>query len=177
MAKPIEQNTAETLLQQPEGVEIGGKTYMIAPPSIATLILASRFIVELPHVRLEQDRILEHSLAIAKDCAAIGDIAAVLILGARRSQERVPSQHPPRRKRFRAFWRKDNDAAAASITRRELLARELMEKLTPQQMHELIGKILLKMQVGDFFGLTTFLTEINLARPTKVETEATAPGR
>ena len=85
--KTIEQNTAETLLQQPEAVAVGGKTYMIAPPSIATLVLVSRSIAELPHVRLDQDRVLESSLAIAKNCQDIGDIAATLILGAKRCFE------------------------------------------------------------------------------------------
>lgn len=174
--KTIEQKTAETLLQQPEAVAVGGKTYMIAPPSIATLVLASRCIAELPHIRLDQDRVLESSLAIAKNCENIGDIAATLILGAKRCFE--PKTIIRRVSKcilwglFHFSYRK-----AETITRREALARELMENLTPQQMHELIGQALIKMQVGDFFGLTTFLTEVNLTRPTKVETEATASGR
>lgn len=174
--KTIEQKTAETLLQQPEAVAVGGKTYMIAPPSIATLVLASRFIAELPHIRLDQERVLESALAIAKNCESIGDIAAILILGAKRCLE---PKTIIRRASKRVLWGLFHSSSrkAETITRREALARELMENLTPQQMHELIGQALLKMQVGDFFGLTTFLTEINLTKPTKVETEATAPGR
>ncbi len=174
--KPIEQATAETILQQPEAVEVGGKTYMIAPPSIATLVLASRSIAELPRVRLDQERVLESSLAIAKNCQDIGYIAATLILGAKRCFETKTIVRKASRRILWGLFRLPYQKAE-TITRREALARELMENLTPQQMHELIGQALLKMQVGDFFGLTTFLTEINLTRPTKVETGATAPGR
>lgn len=174
--KPIEQATAETILQQPEAVEVGGKTYMIAPPSIATLVLASRSIAELPHVRLDQERVLESSLAIAKNCENIGYIAATLILGAKRCFETKTIVRKASRRILWGLFRLPYQKAE-TITRREALARELMENLTPQQMHELIGQALLKMQVGDFFGLTTFLTEINLTKPTKVETGATAPGR
>lgn len=174
--KTIEQKTAETLLQQPEAVAVGGKTYMIAPPSIATLVLVSRDIAMLPRVRLDQDRVLECALSIAKNCEDIGYIAADLILGAKRSFETKTIIRKETKSillgLFKFSYRK-----AETITRRKALARELMENLTPQQMHELIGQALLKMQVGDFFGLTTFLTEINLTKPTKVEIEATAPGR
>lgn len=174
--KTIEQKTAETLLQQPEAVALGGKTYMIAPPSIATLVLVSRDIAMLPRVRLDQDRVLECALSIAKNCEDIGYIAADLILGAKRSFE---TKTIIRRASKRVLWGLFHFSyrKAETITRREALARELMENLTPQQMHELIGQALLKMQVGDFFGLTTFLTEINLTRPTKVETGAIASGR
>lgn len=61
-------------------------------------------------------------------------------------------------------------------TAREVLSRELLENASPRELHNALAQLVKKIQVGDFFGLTTFLTEINLMRPTKVVTEQTASG-
>jgi hypothetical protein len=63
------------------------------------------------------------------------------------------------------------------IDRKAELAQELLEELTPAELYDLTVTVLQRMNLTDFFGLTTFLIEINLMRQTKVETEATAPGQ
>lgn len=161
----VEQKTASTILQTPVEVVLGGKTYVVAPPSIATLILASEIISQLPSIKLNKERIIEDSLAVAKDFALLGDLAAVFILGARKASERG-------KRTFRQWLRR-----APRQLVRTTLASELLNEATPHELHAAIAQILMKMQLGDFFGLTTFLTEINLLRPTKVETEAIASGQ
>ena len=150
--KTIEQKAAETILQTPVEVKVGSKTYMTAPPSTATLILASEAVSRLPHVVLDPKNVVEESLSIAKDCRALGDIVAIFILGAKNLKEKVKVQKN-REKRY--LW--------------GLFKR--------QELYDLTVTVLQRMNLTDFFGLTTFLIEINLMRQTKVETEATAPGQ
>ena len=57
------------------------------------------------------------------------------------------------------------------IDRKAELTRELLETQSPRELFNLTARLLKRMQIADFFGLTTFLTEINLLRQTKVEEE------
>ena len=176
MDTTIETKVSQTILQQTEEIVIGDKTYNIAPPSVATLILASEVVSHLPQDKLNEDLIVEESLSIAKECREIGDLAAILILGAKHINDKTER----REKRRRSFlWGLIHIDRSITITEtaKEALSRELLENATPRDLHTAIAKIISKMQIGDFFGLTTFLTEINLMRPTKVETEPTASGQ
>lgn len=175
MAKTIEQKAAETILQKPDEIKAGDKTYTIAPPSLATLILVSEDVARLPHVHLNEKKVIEETLSVAKDCRAIGDIAATLILGARQVNEKTTTRRTVRRRRLWGLFHTSHTEEIIE-TKKEQLSRELLEQASPRDLHNLVAQTLLKMQVGDFFGLTTFLTEINLMRPTKVETEAIASG-
>ena len=83
MNKTIEQTVAETILEQPFEVKVGEKSYQVAPASTATLILVSEAISQLPHIALDTEKVVEETLSIAKDCRILGDIAAILILGAK----------------------------------------------------------------------------------------------
>lgn len=157
--KKIEAKTAATILQEAETVVAGGMRLSVAPPSVATLIMASEAVSRMPPMELDGERVMEETLAVARDCRALGEVVAILVLGARRIRRR--SWLP---------WRSG---------RRELsrLSRRLLEELGPRELHELVARLLLRMQVGDFFGLTAFLSGINLTRATKAETAATASGR
>ena len=171
-----EQRVAQTILQQSEEITVGDKKYTIAPPSTATLILVSGAVSHLPHIEHDEKRIMEGTLLIAKDCVKLGEIAATLILGAKHINDIVESRHIERKRHLWGLF-STKQKVVKTETKKERLIRELMEELTPRDLHNLIAKALLKMQVADFFGLTTFLTGINLMRPTKVETEATASGQ
>lgn len=177
MKRPtIEQKATETILQQPEEVYIGGKKYKIAPPSVATLILISAAISRLPHIELNEKKVMEETLYVAKDCMELGEIAAILILGAKHINDFEESRHIERRRHLWGLFHTRKEVVKVQ-SKKDRLCRELMEDTTPRELHNLIAKLLLKMQVADFFGLTTFLTGINLMRQTKVVTEATASGQ
>lgn len=176
MEKTIEEKVAQTILQQPEEMTIGGKTYTIAPPSVATLILVSGGVSRLPHLHLDEDKVIEETLSVAKDCQELGDIAATLILGAKHINDIVESRHTEKKRHMWGLFSTKHTVVKYE-TKKERLSRELLEDTTPRDLHNIIAQTLLKMQVGDFFGLTTFLTEINLMRPTKVETEVIASGQ
>lgn len=176
MEQTVEHKAAQTILQQPEEISIGGKTYTVAPPSVATLILVSGAVSRLPHLHLDDNKVLEETLAIAKDCAELGDIAATLIIGAKHINDIVERRQIEKKRHLCGLFHTKRTVVEFE-TAKERLSRELLEELTPRDLHNLVASILQKMQVGDFFGLTTFLTEINMMRPTKVVTEATASGQ
>lgn len=175
MEPTIEQQVAKTLLQQATEVKIGDKTYTAAPPSVATLILVSEAVSRLPHRSLDKSNIVSECLAIAKDCRFLGDVAAILLLGARHinSQASTPQtapQSPIKRFFGRLFHRQTGETP---LTDRQRLSNELLEEMSPAQLHGLIAALLQGMELADFFALTTFLTEVNLTRQTKVETNGT----
>ena len=166
----IEQRVAETILQQMQDVTIGGVTYQVAPPTTATLILASGLIAQLPAIRLDTNQIFNEALYIAKDCRVLGDILAVLILGAKnvRTTKEVVSKRLFGLIQERKLVTTDNQAALSAI---------LLENLSPVEMNDQLGVLLSLMQVSDFFGLTTSLIEINLLRQTRVVVETTQSGQ
>lgn len=176
MEQNIETKVARTILQQQEEMTIGDKTYKIAPPSVATLILASEVVSHLPQVHLDEEKVIEKTLSIAKDCRELGDLLAILILGATHINDKVERRETQRK---RHLWGLFHTTRTITITEtaKEALSRELLENITPRDLNNGVAKIINMMQIGDFFGLTTFLTEINLMRPTKVETEPTASGQ
>lgn len=173
MAKTLEEKAADTILQRAAKVKIGGKEYEAAPPSIATLILVSEAVSRLPQRKLDDKSVVSECLAVAKDCRPLGDIAAIMILGARHINDKTNDPHTEQKGWFRRlFSRKSN-----SVTKKEALAQEIIDTYTPSELHGLITMLLQRMDLADFFALTTFLTEVNLLRQTKVETGTTAYGQ
>lgn len=161
--KTLEQRAAETLLQKGKDVTIGGKTYRIAPPSIATLILVSEAISHLPAVKTDTEQVTEEVLARAGGSAPIGDALAAFILGAKRIREQEEEAAAFRRR----WWQRRKRAVAPAMSEREALARTILEELTPRETFALFASVLREMQLTDFFGLTTFLSDVNLLRATR----------
>ncbi len=158
---------ADTILQEKVSVALGGASYEVAPPSIATLILCSEDIALLPFKeQWNRENIVLETLREAKYCRPLGRIIATLILGAQVVQT----------KPCRWLWWKNGER------KRNRLARRILETSTPQEVNAALAKILQTLQVGDFFGLTISLIEINITKPTKEmvkqkKTKATASGQ
>ena len=176
-SKTLEEKVAETILQKSDEITIGEKTYKIAQPTTATLILASEAVSRLPKTALDPQKVVEESLSVAKDCKALGEIAAIMILGARNLTEtRKVRERREKRCLWGLFRRYKWVEVEKTVDRKAELAQELLYTYSPKALNMIVGALLHKMELGDFFGLTTFLTEINLLRPTKVGTGATASG-
>lgn len=149
--KGIESQAADVVFDRQMTVVAGGRTFVLQRPTMATLIAASEVIAELPDRQLDPEKIVTESMAVATSCEPIGRIAAILLLGARKGKSSSALKE--------ALWR--------ARTRR--YGRELLRSLTPDEMKDLIIGILNGAKVGDFFGLTTSLIEVNLLRRTKAE--------
>lgn len=162
--KTIEQMVAETVLEKRQKISIGGKQYEIAPPSIATLILVSEAISRLPRQDFNPEKIVQESLNYAKHSRILAEIAAIIILGAQCCIGREKDLQKQSKWRFLSLFRQNRYARNV-----EKLTDEIIFNLSPRELNALFAKILRTMELSDFFGLTTFLTEINLLQQTKVE--------
>lgn len=168
--KTIEQMVAETVLEKPLEVKVGENTYQVAPASTATLILVSEAISQLPKIALDTEKVVEESLSIAKDCRVLGDIAAILILGAKNiTEKRKVPQIKEKRYLCGLIHFSRTEEVEVSVDRVSELSRELLENVSPKELNLIVSQILSRMQIADFFGITTFLTELNLLHPRKVE--------
>lgn len=150
----IEQKVSDTILQQGEEIVVCGKRYVVTPPTPATLIMVSAEVAKLPQIK--GNDMLGETLRAAKDCEPIGRIAAILILGAKRIRQK------------KAWWQWGENET-------DKLSRSILEEMTTRQVADLIASLLGKMQIGDFFVLTTSLLGVNLTKNTR-EVEATASG-
>jgi hypothetical protein len=169
MKDTVESKAAKTVLQQQEEILIGDETYKVSPPSVATLILASEAISRLPSVGIDSNNIALECLCIAKDCRILGDIIAILILGAKN----ITETKKVAKKRLFGLVREEKEVA---IDNKAILSKKLLEDVPPNGLHELMAKLLKSMQLSDFFGLTASLIEINILRKTR-EAVTTASGQ
>lgn len=162
----IESKVASAILERPvASVELDGVKYDIAPPSIATLILVSEIVSTLPEAKpVSGDKILYSVLHNAKDYRALGDIVAVLILGAKGLTETTTRKVVKRR----LFGLKKVEVEeTVTIDRKSELAKVVLENMRPSIMLNVIVRRLQDLEVGDFFGITTSLSEANILKPTK----------
>lgn len=165
----IEQKVASAILERPVGVlEIAGKRYEIAAPSISTLILVSEIVSTLPIVRnVPKEEIPAVVLNVAKDYGRLGDIVAVLILGRKGlTEEREVEVTRERRFLFGLIRRKVKAKERVTVDRKAELAQIILDEVRPSVLFSVIVRRLRDMEIGDFFGITTSLSEANLLKPT-----------
>ena len=153
MKKKVQAQVAKTILQEDVKVEINGRNFVMPPITLATLIMASEKIAELPEFEMDSDRAFSSVLGNARHCKSVGHILAIFILGAKAILKR-----PFGRKRVKK------------------LGEALALQYTPAQLHSLVKGVLTSIDVTDFFGITTFLQGINLTEPKKV-VKTTASGQ
>lgn len=156
----IEQQVAGTILQKTIEVHVGDMVYEAAPASTATLILVSGLASQLPTVQLSEENVLVETLSIAQDCRVLGDILAVLILGAKGLKETREVIEP----KLFGLWSKKKTVV---IDKQAELADILLKELSPRSLNSLMVELLTSMEIADFFGLITSLLEVNLLRQTR----------
>ena len=176
--KTTEQQVADTILEKRKKITIGGETYEIAPPTLATVILVSELVSTLPPAPDTKNKkldILQEVLQNARNSKVLGKIIAVLVLGAKRAEEnhkvpvRINSTKP------RRFWRRKR--TKQYISEVDYLADLILNELSPAQANDVVASALMQLQIPDFFALTTSLTTANQIKPTReVEEDQTASG-
>lgn len=171
MPENIESRVSKTVLQQREEITVGSEIMEVAPPSTATLILVSEETAKLPHVKLDSENIAGEVLYVAKDCRVLGDIVAILILGAKN----LRTTKIVEKKRLFGLI---TERREITIDNKAELAKKLLEDITPRELHNLTVRLLKALQIADFFGLSISLIEVNLIRQTReVGGETTASGQ
>ena len=166
----IEEQVAAAILEKPIGqLEIDGVTYEIAPPCTSTLILVSEIVSTLPIVeKCPPEEVLSSVLHNAKDYRKLGDIVAVLILGRKRLTEEVEVETEESVPfLFGLFRRKRKVKRKVVVDRMAELSQKVLDNVLPSTLQEMIVQRLTKLEVGDFFAITTSLSEANLLKPTR----------
>ena len=159
----MEEQVAQTLLEEPTTVTIGGEAYKVAPPSIFTLVRASKYISKIPTDTISEGNVFGSIIHNAEDYENIAWAISVIVLG---DDFNKLSPYPKRQ-----FWRRKKN-----ITKGELLAKKLIK--TPiNEVSTAFFKVLGQMDIRSFFVITTSLKGMMITKPTKeVETETTASG-
>ena len=165
MVQTIEQMVSSTILEKATDIELGGVVYHLADPSIATLILVSEIISTLPVVEKETSKkmMVWSALHYAKEYKAIGDICAILILGAKNLREE--KEIIEEKRIFGLFPCKKK--VKVIIDKQAELSRLILDNVEPSIIINLILKRLNDMEIGSFFSITTSLSEANILKPTK----------
>lgn len=155
----IEAKVASAILEKKVGVlEIEGKKYEIAPPTVATLILVSEIVSTLPVVdrqRITKEEVVASVLHNAKDYKALGSICAILILGAKQVERKS------------LFYKIKKFLHIGKITKADELANAILNDVRPTVLFDIIIQRLQDMEISSFFAITTSLSEANILRPTK----------
>ena len=159
----MEEQVAQTLLEEPTTVTIGGEAYKVAPPSIFTLVRASKYISKIPTDTISEGNIFSSIIHNAEEYENIAWAISAILLG-KKFTEIVT--YPKWQ-----FWRKKNN-----VTKGEILAKKLIN--TPiNEVSSAFFKVLGQIDIRAFFVITTSLKGMMITKPTKeVENETTASG-
>ena len=159
----MEEKVAQTLLEEPTTIIIGGEAYKVAPPSIITLVRASKYISKIPTDTISEGNIFGSIIHNAEDYENIAWAISVIVLGNDFTEvETYPKWQ---------FWKRKK-----SITKGENLVKKLM-KAPITEVTDAFFKVLAQIDIRAFFVITTSLKGMMITKPTKeVENETTASG-
>ena len=142
----IERKVEEAILSKDMIVSIGNDKYRIKRPTIATLIAVSAEISELPTMEIRENKQMIDIVRNAKHYDKIGMIFAIMIRGYRNDEG----------------WLK----SILNRSRNKKLAKRILNSYTPRELAVALASVFSKMEVKDFFVLTTSLSEVNVIKRT-----------
>lgn len=152
-----EKKVADALLQREQEITLSGKVYKVAPPSMATLVLVSECMAELPDELFaatgDDVNLTIEALRSARYARPIGKAIATLILGAKRI----------RRDNLLSWWLRWLKQAS----RLDRVALKVLESYPPSELSSVFLQLVSRMEVGDFFALTAFLQGLRVTQPTR----------
>ena len=176
----IEKKVEHTITEQPAKITVAGRDFAIPSPSIATLVMLSAAIAELPEMSFkyknggDSNEIVSDVLRNAKDCGSLGEIVAIAMLGAKGVEvERVQCEEKRQRKGLLGkIGICEKVTVWKEIDKKNELADWLMKNATPSELVNVLFRLIGMMEVGDFFALITSLREVTVTKRTKGTTTA-----
>lgn len=148
-----EQKAANAITQTPKEVTICGTAYQVKPATFATLIEVGAIASTLPKTLQGSDgTAIAFMLHSAKEVSKVAGIIATLVVGV----------EPQKAKRTLIPKWVQNRLQTKNRRRIEELTHQLQRKLTPATAYEAITELLPLLEIEHFFGLTTFLNQMNL---------------
>lgn len=165
----IENKTADTILQKPIELKVGGNVYYVAKPTLATLIEVSRCISMLPKVgKIDNNEVIPFILSNASKYGRIlAHIAAILIVGIGNDKKTSKNKN---KWKIRWFQKKKRQSKI------DLMTEEIMNNASCKEISEIISGALSYQGIGFFLSTIISLSGANVIEKTKSETEATALG-
>ena len=159
----MEEQVAQTLLEEPTTVTIGGEAYKVAPPSIFTLVMASKYISKIPTDTISEGNVFGSIIHNAEEYENIAWAISVIVLG---DDFNELSPYPKWQ-----FWKRKKN-----VTKGENLVKKLM-KAPINEVSTAFFKVLGQMDIRAFFVITTSLKGMMITKPTKeVVNETTVSG-
>lgn len=153
----IERKVADTILQIPQSIEIGGRKYRIANMPFASVVEMSAEVSEIPVSMSEsEDNPVVSVLRHGREYGDVPRILAVMMVSAV----------------WLLFGRFGHWVFRRKVGRK---ARLLSVRHSSRQLNEAAQVLIERSDLADFFALSTFLAGINMTKATKVETEAQTP--
>lgn len=171
--RTIEQMVASAILEKATNkIEIGGKVYPLGDPCLATLILVSEIVSTFPIVeKVPKEQIAYSVMHYAKDYKQVGELCAILILGAANLTEEIEvKKEVVEYERFLWLFRKKKTKTVTekvTVDKKAELAELLLYHVRPSVLFNCIVKRLQDNEVAHFFYITTSLTEANILKPTR----------
>lgn len=160
----MEEKVAETLLEVKKTITIGGECYQVAPPSIATLVLASKYISKIPSKEIDTESIFGSIMEYADNYQNVAKAIAVIILGYSNFDKKVIQEQKKRWWEFIFSLEKEIPAE----TQGEILTNKLLNANIEEIAKEFL-KIISVLDVKSFFVISTSLKGMNLTKETKTE--------
>lgn len=164
MSRTIEQKTSGAILQKPSAVKIGRRTFLFPRATTGTLIEISSIVSTLPVSDVKdaesENRVISIVLNSAKEYRPIAEAVAVALLGWKRVKRcrRAQMLHLPNR----LSW----------------LTSYILDNVTNAELVNIFIRAINMQDIGSFFALTTFLSELRITKQTReVETTTTASGQ
>lgn len=168
----MEKEVADTMLEIPEEVMIGGESYKMPPPSIATLVLFSKYVGQMPKDVLDEEFPIGSLLQQSDKLHLLGYALSAVILGAKEFHKEVDNRTA------KGFFNRKSETKP-TITKGDELAQKI-NQIEINEAYLIFSKILKLLRIQVFFRLTTSLIELNLTKRTKMEevgTKTTASGQ
>lgn len=175
----LESHTADVILQRPKKITIGGKEYLMAQPTLATLVLVSETVAALPEATLTEENVVVDVLREARHLKGIAEVAAIMLLGEKNltTTERRKVVKPGKKHLWGLWCEADTEVEEeVVIDHKAELAKELMQ-CDMRDLSAAIGVMIRCMNTEDFFVIASFLASINLTKATRKEAKTTASGR
>lgn len=164
----LEQSTAEAILEKKTEIKIADKTYLVTKPSYATLILLSEFISQLPVIDAESDEdLLKLSLREAKNAKYIGEMLAILVLGAKGSEPYETTEKITKEVKSVLGNRQIEVDEQKIVYPAKELGEVINNELDLEEIFNLFFSLLKDLKIVFFSQIITFLSGVNLTKKTK----------
>lgn len=159
-----EAEVTRIVLQQGQSLQLGKRTYTIAPPCLATIMLIAQELSNLKHtpiISTDVRQINDYAHRSALEMRTYARIIAIVILGKRAFKPTI--------------W--DNIKGFFKYSAIDVLTDDILAELNGEQLKDIVSQLLIYNKVDFFYGAIISLPASNILKQTKSEEMiATASG-